>query len=517
MSIRHASMMLDFFQNPAVRLFYVYGPAEATVITIYHCLTQNDKNVSQISCGTRLKNHKIQLRDRYLQQVAIGQVGELFIGGDAVFCGYLMKPEITKQVLVPFDNDNGECYYQTGDLFRLDQNGQLYFIGRKDNQVKLRGQRIELGEIEQILLSSSFNVSACAVIKTVYGNQDHLIAYVQTSDGNITEQRLVEECNRLLPRFMIPTRIVILAELPYNRNGKIDRKRLPSIQTYSYDDPNKTTSRNNFEEQIHHIWCDILGIVQRKIPLDANFFSLGGTSLTLMQVLYRYHLEFHVQCDISLFFEHATIHDHANFLLKINATSILWQHMSMIEGPVSYAQERIFLDESLRFNTDAKNMAIYQEISVYRVAAGCIKNEKLRQAIALILETHTALRTSFQMTADGLRKKIESGIECNYSTTIFSDTQQLQAIEREEITNRSLFDLKTGHLIRCYICLWHENHENTDFDILLPFDVIILSFHHIAADGEAFRILNEDLCTALNDGTLSVSGNSISYTDCEYA
>ncbi|CAF1563671.1 unnamed protein product, partial [Adineta steineri] len=149
--------------------------------------------------------------------VAIDQEGELFVGGMGVFAGYFRRDDLSAKALIDI---NGQLFYRTGDLVRMDDNGLFHYIDRKDFQIKLHGQRIELGEIEQCLLRTS--ISACVVIKW---NDDHLVAYVQTSD--IDENVLRKHCQSHLPPHMIPSLFVILDKLPLNSNGKIDRKLLP--------------------------------------------------------------------------------------------------------------------------------------------------------------------------------------------------------------------------------------------------------------------------------------------------
>ncbi|CAF3961735.1 unnamed protein product, partial [Adineta steineri] len=510
MSVNQANTMIEFFPNKTIRLYHIYGPAEASITTAYHQITIHDINVSQISCGRRLPNFKIQLRDEYMQQVAIGQTGELFIGGMSIFSGYLMRLDLTEKALIQLDND---YYYRTGDIFRLDRESQLYFVGRRDYQVKLRGQRIELTEIEHVLLTSSFHLSACVVIKIVHNELDHLVTFVQTNNKDVTETCLIDECRRRLPRFMIPTRIIILSKLPYNTNGKIDRGRLPSVNLLSIEDEKNTVQRTDLEERVHRIWCHILRIDQQNIPLDTSFFSLGGTSLVLMQILYKYHEEFSVNVDIPLFFEHATISKHVTFLSKSHIIEDVWQRLPFNQGPASYAQERIYLDERVRFDTNGIDVPAYHDIAVYRISFGTVSRQRLRKTVKILLETHTALRTSFHLTDNGLEQRIEPLIECEYTTTIYYNTQQLKSIEREELINPSLFNLSKGHLMRCHICLYHENHSTINYETLFPSDVIMLNFHHIAVDGETSDILNEDLCTAYNQGSLSIGSNALRYLD----
>jgi acyl-coenzyme A synthetase/AMP-(fatty) acid ligase len=193
-----------------------YGPAETTIdCTIRIVDVTIDRNT--IPIGRPLPNYRCIVLDEYSQDVAIGQEGELFVGGVGVFVGYLGRDDLTSKALIKIDD---QLFYRTGDLVRIDNHGLLHYKGRKDHQIKLHGQRIELGEIERCLLNTS--ISNCIVIKW---NDDHLIAYVQTS--HINQEQLRKHCQSHLPPHMIPSMFIILDKLPLNANGKVDRKLLP--------------------------------------------------------------------------------------------------------------------------------------------------------------------------------------------------------------------------------------------------------------------------------------------------
>ena len=272
--------------------------------------------------------------DEFLQSVVIDQEGELFVGGVGVFAGYLGRDDLTEKALIDI---NGELFYRTGDLVRMDNNGLLHYQGRKDHQIKLHGQRIELGEIERCLLNTS--ISACVVIK--WGD-DHLVAYVQSS--NIDEKQLREHCQSHLPPHMIPSIFIILDKLPLNANGKVDRKLLPSpdfshlSSIHLTNDVDLLLPRNEIELTIHHIWCDIFQ--HNQISIDANIFTIGGHSLLLMQLLYRYKAEFHFETNtlsITDLFKHPTIIDHAQFIHQAignvqNIDDHHWYPLHLIQG-----------------------------------------------------------------------------------------------------------------------------------------------------------------------------------------
>ncbi|CAF4106828.1 unnamed protein product, partial [Rotaria sp. Silwood1] len=163
-----------------------------------------------IPVGRPIPNYTSYVLDDFHQSIPLGETGQLYVGGAGVFAGYLGRDDLTSQVLLSVD---GNIFYKTGDLVRMDDKGLLYFVGRKDHQIKLRGQRIELGEIEHCLLKV---VSNCVLMKY----DDQLIAYVEAG-SEMDSDRLRAHCEAHLPRYMIPSCFIILERFPLNANGKI--------------------------------------------------------------------------------------------------------------------------------------------------------------------------------------------------------------------------------------------------------------------------------------------------------
>ncbi|CAF1584075.1 unnamed protein product, partial [Adineta steineri] len=290
------------------KLWNLYGPAETTIVcTVYRINLM--ANTQSIAIGRPLSNYRCMIMNQYLQSSVTGQEGELLIGGVGVFAGYLGRDDLTAKALVEVDD---EIFYRTGDLVRIDSNGLLHYQGRKDHQIKLHGQRIELGEIERCLLSIT-SISACVVMKW---NDDYLVAYVQSSHTN--EEQLRQHCQSHLPPHMIPSIFIILNKLPLNQNGKIDRKLLPSPHFSSKHLTNSIELLlpiNDFEVNLHRIWCDILK--QNQISTDTNIFTIGGHSLIIMQLFHRYKSEFHLETNtlsITDLFQHPTIIHHAQLI-----------------------------------------------------------------------------------------------------------------------------------------------------------------------------------------------------------
>jgi hypothetical protein len=288
-------------------------------------------DIESCPIGHPLPNYRYIILDEFFQNVVVDQEGELYIGGVGVFAGYHGRDDLTEKALIEID---GEIFYRTGDLVRMNSNGLLHYQGRKDHQIKLHGQRIELGEIERCLLNTS--ISNCVVMKC---GEDHLVAYVQSSDMN--ENQLREHCQSHLPPYMIPSIFMVLEKLPLNPNGKIDRKRLPSpdLSSFTLSPSSGTdTPHNQFEERVHDVWCQVLRCDGQQISTTTSFFSIGGHSLLFIELYHRYQAIFDFdtrELSIGLFLQQPTIIQHAQLLqttLVNQMKSSHWQTLYINQG-----------------------------------------------------------------------------------------------------------------------------------------------------------------------------------------
>jgi acyl-CoA synthetase (AMP-forming)/AMP-acid ligase II len=315
----------------SVNLYNLYGPAECTLTSVFHRITTDDIQRQKIPIGRPFPNMQAKILDAFFQPVIPGSEGILFLDGIQRFPGYFARNDLTNEVIY-------ESQYNTNDLVRLDHNGLLHYVGRKDHQVKLHGQRIELSEIERCLLNTS--ISACVVIK--WGD-DHLIAYVQSHDINVEELR--EHCRSHLPSFMIPSMFIVVEQFPLNANGKLDRNKLPpptfsslTTTTVAESDP----PHSQMEEWVHDLWCQILQHDGGHIPITASLFSVGGHSLLLIQLYHRYQLSFgfdHQTLTIGPFLRQATIAQHAQLLQTIQPIEKdlnRWPSLHMIQGNLCF-------------------------------------------------------------------------------------------------------------------------------------------------------------------------------------
>lgn len=280
-----SSELAQAWSRPGLRIINGYGPTEATVCATYAELTGREDT---IPIGRPMPNCQAYVLDSALNPVPLGVVGELHLAGAGVARGYLDRPELTEQRFLPdpFSDRAGARLYKTGDLVRRRPDGQLVFVGRVDDQVKLRGLRIELGEIETALTSHPEVAQAVAAVLEDPAGQSRLIGWVRTV--GVPPAKLAEELNGLLrgwlPGYMVPDRIQVLAEFPLSSNGKLDRSALLAATGSSYAQ-GFVAPRTELERALTEAFTDLLGPM--KVGIDNGFFELGGNSLLAMQLVGR--------------------------------------------------------------------------------------------------------------------------------------------------------------------------------------------------------------------------------------
>ncbi|CAF1294525.1 unnamed protein product [Rotaria sordida] len=291
------------------RIWNLYGPAETTIDCTFH-LVDISADTQSVPIGRALPRYRCLILDDFLQAVVISQEGALYVGGVAVFAGYLEREELTTRALIVIDD---EIFYRTGDLVRMDKNGFLHYQGRKDHQIKLHGQRIELGEIEQCLLNTL--ISACIVIKW---DDDHLVSYVQST--NIDVEELRKHCQSHLPPHMIPSIFVVLEKLPINANGKIDRKLLPAPQfsLLTNIDQTDVIPLTPLEEHLQRIFSEAFHNESPNVNMP--FGQLGGTSLDVIRAFMLIQQEICTKVDVGLLFANPSIRQLARVIEPLLVT-----------------------------------------------------------------------------------------------------------------------------------------------------------------------------------------------------
>ena len=299
----------------------VYGPTETTIWSTVYRVTGREE--STIPIGRPIANTSIYILDSHHNPVPVNIAGEIYIGGDGLARGYLNRPELTAERFVahPLLPNQSPRLYRTGDLGRFRANGEIEYLGRVDNQVKLRGLRIELGEIESVLASHA-TLREAVVIVTGEAEQQRLSAYVVT-DGMAAPAagELRRYLRTKLPEHMVPAGYWRVERLPLLPSGKINRAALPaSLAIALREEAELVDPRNETETKLAEIWKELLQVEQAGI--EQNFFELGGHSLLALQLTARIRRTFDVELPVRTVFEAPTIAALALELEKAQATGL---------------------------------------------------------------------------------------------------------------------------------------------------------------------------------------------------
>jgi surfactin family lipopeptide synthetase A len=304
---------------PGAQLFNEYGPTEATVwSTVYRCDLENLTSMrpTSIPIGRPIANTQLYVLDRNQQLVPSGVPGELYIAGEGVARGYLNRSELTheKFLPVPFTGGSRASMYRTGDQVRYLPDGNLQFLGRMDEQVKIRGMRIELGEIEAILCDHPDVKEAVVTVE----DDHHLTAHVVASEQYATsEAELGAFLKSRLPAYMVPSAFTFVSALPRTANGKLDRAELTRSQVSpAKASTGPTAPRDSMEAQLLAIWKEVLGTESADVTQD--FFQLGGHSLLAAKLLHRIEQEFDQSLSLAFVFQAPTIELMADWLRSPN-------------------------------------------------------------------------------------------------------------------------------------------------------------------------------------------------------
>ncbi|HAS01195.1 MAG TPA: non-ribosomal peptide synthetase, partial [Brevibacillus sp.] len=466
-SVKHVLKALDYLGEH--RVINVYGPTETTVYATYYSVDHSMLTRASVPIGRPINNTKAYIVNTDGQPQPIGVVGELCIGGEGVACGYLNRPELTKKHFVDNPFVLGERMYCTGDLARFLPDGNIEYIGRMDEQVKIRGHRIELGEIEKVLLQHPAISETVLLAKRDEQGHSYLCAYV-VGQAFWTVTELRQHLMESLPEYMVPSYFIEIEKLPLTANGKVDKRALPEPDRKmgsAYVAP-----ENETEEKLVQFFQEILGV--ERVGTQDTFFELGGHSLKAMMLVLQIHKEMGIEVPLKEIFTRPTIKELAAYIHKMDRSAY-----SMIEPtakqeyyPVSFAQRRMFVVQQIRdTNTTSYNMPILLEIE------GTLDRENVRQTLKKLIERHESMRTSFHMIDETLLQKVHDDVTWEMEEMEASE-EEVYALTKSFIRP---FDLGQAPLFRAgLIRVNSERH------------LLLLDTHHIISDGVSTNILFQD-------------------------
>ncbi|OUS05847.1 hypothetical protein A9Q81_03635 [Gammaproteobacteria bacterium 42_54_T18] len=457
-----------------------YGPTECTDVVAYHQFAEGGVDGQELPIGKAIQNTQLYVVNRRGGLMPTGAAGELCVAGVGVGTGYLNQPELTADVFAANPiTDDGSQWYHTGDLVQYDASGSLVYVGRKDFQVKLRGLRIEPGEIDTLIKTQAGVEDSLTLVR-----DDLLVSYITyaTTSKAVCTSDIKIALKAQLPDFMVPSAIMPLPVWPLTPNGKIDRKALPQPDL-SGDDGDFVSPRNDTEQQIADIWCQVLGL--SRVGISADFFSVGGHSLLATQVIARIRQAFGIELSVRALFENSTI-ETLVVAIEVAAASgqiITAPPITKLPTPntdvLSFAQHRLWFVDQLNQGSSEYNMPAAMRLK------GPLNITLLDQVFTEIVKRHEVLRTNFG-AEDGLPTLIvhqptswESEVVDLSASSEDSQAQVMRYVDED--ANRTL-SLATDKLFTSKVLkLAKDDH------------VLLLNMHHIVSDGWSIGVLVQEI------------------------
>ncbi|TMO70672.1 non-ribosomal peptide synthetase [Pseudoalteromonas aurantia] len=487
----------------SLRVVNAYGPTEATVYSMVEVVHRDKTGVPSCRLAWSLPNYRHFVVDNREQLSPIGVTGELCIAGDGLALEYIGRPDITEAQFVSLPAVASERIYRTGDLVTLNRQGEIEYLGRIDHQVKIRGYRIELGEIEEKLVQLS---GIKLAVVTTLGNQSSdvkLAAYVIMEPGITLDIAAVRaELAADLPNFMLPHFYTEMDAFPLTSSGKVDRKVLPAPRERKVE---CVVASTNTERLLCDVWQSLFEL--DKVSITHNFFELGGHSLLAMKMFGQLRKEIQVDLPLASIFELPTIAQLAakiDVLLEERSFNSTTRHLiqSDIERghPLSRSQLSMWLIDKLSYGTAQYNMP-----GVFSIT-GALQITALQNALAQLVGRHEVLRTVLIDDAITAKQYVLEDYSLDVPVVDLSAKHDVMSCVESFIDAEANmpFQLNAGLKIRAKIIKTAPEHH-----------FLLLTLHHIAADGWSINILTQEL-EALYRSTLKNEAAELPTLDIQY-
>ncbi|MCA1453648.1 amino acid adenylation domain-containing protein [Bradyrhizobium sp. BRP22] len=494
-----AALLADIRQlRPQCRILNHYGPTETTVGAVTHEY-QPERAAGQMPIGLPLANLRAYVLDAALNEVPIGVIGELYIGGAGLARDYHGEPGLTAERFVPDPfGAPGERLYRTGDMVRCDQSGRLLFLGRGDDQIKLRGYRVELGEVTRAVKALEQIEDAIVVARAIGAEQERkeLVAYcVPASGAALKPEAIKQHLAELMPDYMVPSRIVLLSRLPLTPNGKVDRSALPQPDEDSvvaaYSAPIA-----EIEQAIATVWQDVLG--REQIGRHDNFFELGGDSILSLQIISRLRKR-GIRLTPKQMFAQQTVAALAG-VATVTAAPTAKKGKSQAEasaGSDAANGMHHLLPIQLRFFEDDIGDRNHWNQSVLLVPRSRLDWDVLRRALDAVADHHDALRLRFEQVDGAWRAEHAAAPALLDLLSVHA-----KAIDATQVTTiasaaQASLSLSSGPLLRA-----------VGMELLDDSQRLLIAIHHLVVDGVSWRVLLEDIASAydqLKQGAAAVT------------
>lgn len=495
---------------PHAMLYNEYGPTEATVWSVVHRVSKEDGG-ARVPIGREIAGTQVLLLDEQLRPVSPGSIGEICIGGSGIAKGYWNDPERTAVSFVQRVDGKPGRLYRTGDLGLRRDDGLLEFVGRRDQQVKVRGFRIELEEVEAVLRRAPGVSDAAVLCRELPSRETGLIAYVTPQPGvTLISGDVRKAIQSWLPSYMLPSSIVVLPVFPTTASGKVDRQALPNPEVAAVSsDPVPIAPRDHVEDSLREMWSQMLGAPVAGIHED--FFELGGHSLLATQLVSRIREVFEVELPLRQFFEYPTIAALGEVIRDAQRQARGQRRLPPIQPvdrsqplPLSSSQQRMWVLHHMAPQSPAYNMLFVSR------QIGPLKRAAIRRSAEALVARHESFRTTFAMSESGPVQRVSPLIRLPWGE---ADLRLLPASQRLAEAHRLAkeeacrpFDLEHGPLVRFFLIqLDAEDH------------LLVLTMHHIISDQWSFGVLGREFAMHYNacvrEQELHLSPLQIQYGD----
>ncbi|WP_432403719.1 amino acid adenylation domain-containing protein [Wukongibacter sp. M2B1] len=477
----HVNTVRKFYEfKGSTRLENLYGPTEATIYSTMYSLEKLGEKQT-VPIGKPIDNCKMYILDKNNRIQPIGVQGELCIGGDGVARGYLKRPELTAERFAenPFTAD--ENIYRTGDLARWLPDGNIEFLGRIDNQVKVRGYRIELGEIENQLLKHNDIGDAVVIVLEEEKGEKYICSYI-VSHKKLEAVDIRKHLSGELPDYMIPSYFIEIDHIPLTANGKIDRKALPHPKEKVIKSAKYIAPRDEVEKILAGIWGEVLS-VKGSIGINDNFFELGGDSIKAIQIssrLQRHNLKIEIQ----RMFDYPTIKGLRDYVRKIEKEV----EQTAVEGEVKLTPiQKWFYEEEIE-----ERHHWNQGVMLYRKNG--FRKDIVEKVFNELIKHHDALRMTYKKEGEEVtqvNRSHEDNLLKLQSFEVMGEEYK-EIIEKKASHIQGSIDLERGPLVKLAL---FETKKG---------DYLLIAIHHLIIDGVSWRILLEDFSQGykqLEDGT----------------
>ncbi|RWU21428.1 non-ribosomal peptide synthetase [Pseudomonas alkylphenolica] len=489
---------------PQCQVINHYGPTETTVGVLTAAVDLAAP--ANLALGRPLPNVRALIVDADLQPVPVGVSGELLLGGAGLARGYHRRPGLTAERFVPDPHGApGQRLYRSGDLCRHDDQGQVRFQGRIDHQVKIRGYRIELEEISACLRRQASVKEAVTRVAEV-GGHAQIVAYLVLADNAPVQgeqaltAQLREGLAQVLPEYMLPTQVVVLAALPLTLNGKLDQRALAAIELHATQAPFQAPV-SALEVQLAQIWAQVLEVGQ--VGRNDNFFNLGGHSLLATQIISRVRRLLQVEVPLRSLFETATFGAFAERVAQAGTDGGRAPLQALDRQqplPASFAQQRQWLLWTLEPHSRAYHTPIVVKLQ------GQLDRIALEQTFAALVARHEAFRTHFSQQDGQLYQVIEPQrqVTVRWERLQQADKPVIEARIAQEIA--VLFDLERGPLLRVKV-----------FEVAPEQHLLVVTLHHIISDGWSMGVLGREFAALYGafqrQQPLSLAPLAVQYAD----